>query len=155
MSVIARRIAATPKRTATEVWQLISELIADQSSSAWKDLVSVTGIAAAMIADDIPQSTPFVVVGEGPRVRIYCKYGEDALLGDDCNEDPLAQKPTSENWHVYIPCTAEDLPWVEASLSSISTSIVAYDKDKEPDIEKRVVGSRKLTVNIDTVLKRS
>ncbi len=154
MSVVARKIAATPKRTAAETWKVIIEMIADRSSQAWNELNAAAGIAAAIIAEEIPQQAPFIITGDGPRVRIYCEFGENAVLGDDCNEDPLLQKPISQDWHLYIPCAEDELSWTSAALKDISSSIIAYDKDKDPDIKKQDAEPQKLTINTNDFLKK-
>lgn len=147
MSTIARRIAATPKRTADEAWQVISDIIADSSSPAKKVIDSITGVASAVIADEILQEAPFVIVGSGPRLKIYCEYGDGALSEDDCNEGSLVQKPLLGNWHLYIPCSPEDITWITSALVTVSTFISAYDKDKEPEIENNQGDLQKLTID--------
>jgi len=154
MSTIARRIAATPKRTAVEAWQVISGIIADQSSPAKKILDSITGVVSAIISDEIPQEAPFVIVGSGPRLKIYCEYGDGALSEDNCNEDPLVQKPVLENWRLYIPSAAEDITWITSALTTVSTFVTAYDKDKELEITDNQNSSQKLTINKTVFLNK-
>lgn len=154
MSVIARKIAATPKRTATEAWQVVVGMVSDPSSNARKTLESVTGVVSAVIVDEILTDTPIIFTGNGPRIRIYCVYGEDALLDENCNEGSLVQKPTSEDWHVYLPCAEEDLSWITESLKPVSAFVTAYNKDKEPNIEKGDEESQSLTVDTTSFLNK-
>lgn len=153
MSVIARKIAATPKRTADEAWKIIVSLISDQSSDTKKILDSITGIVSAIIVDEVLSDTPIVITGKGPRLRIYCIYGEDALSDDNCDEEPLVQKPTEENWHMYLPCSNEDLGWVTESLKQI-INVTPYDKDKELEIEKSVQRTDSLNIDTNTFLNK-
>lgn len=154
MSVVARRIAATPKRTATETWQVIIDLVSSSSSEAKKILESIVGVVSAIIVDEITAGTPIVFIGTGPRIRIYCVYGEDALSEDNCNEESLIQRPTDGDWHMYLPCTQEDLAWVTESLKSVSNFITSYDKDKEPDIKDGSKVAESLTVDTNSFLNK-
>lgn len=154
MSAIVRKIASSPKRTAVEVWETICKMISDQSSDTIKVLESVTGISSAIISDEIPKDTPIILVGKGPRVRIYCVYGEDALSEDNCNEYSLIQKPTSGNWHMYLPCNQEDMPWLTEALSIISDSITVYDKEKELNVEKQPEEPKGLTIDPSSFLDK-
>lgn len=154
MSVIARKIAATPKRTVDEAWQIIINMISDQSSDARNILESITGIVSAILVDEIPANVPIVVTGKGPRIRIYCVYGENALQDDNCNEESLVQKPTIDGWHMYLPCDKEELEWITKSLISISKFVTAYDKDKEPDTEKNSDTQSSLTVDTSNFLNK-
>lgn len=98
MTVIARRIIATPARPASEAWSLIVELLAPESESqARKELLAIAGIASALIADEAMKTAPIVVSGSGPRVRIYCLYDEEAIVGEQAKETSLPAIPTAGN----------------------------------------------------------
>lgn len=153
MSVISKRIAATPKRTAIEAWQIICELVSESSSPARKVLLSASGVAAAIISDEILQSTPIVLTGDGPRLKFYCVYGEDGLSDENCNEESLVKYPTMNAWHVYLPCDSQDLPWINAALVSISSYITAYDKNEALEIEEASENTEALT--FDPIIFRS
>jgi len=142
MTVIARRFVSIPQRTAVETWKAISYLLAsDQKSDAARELASVAGVASSLITREA-MSSPIVVYGSGPRVRIYCLYNEDAVEGDDANESPLAFNATEGDWKLSMPCPADDLTWVQTALQSKSTRISARDMDSsvEPE-EEHVAGS--------------
>ena len=145
MSVISKRIAATPKRTTIEAWQIICELVSESSSPARQTLLSVAGAAAAIISDEIVQNTPIILVGDGPRLRFYCVYGEDALSDENCNEEPLVKCPTGNDWYLYLPCNSEDLSWISATLESASPYITAYDKNETLEIEEASENTDALT----------
>jgi hypothetical protein len=128
MTVIARRIVAEPVRLATETWKTIVDLLApDANDKARSELLAVTGIASSLIAAEVMQDAPAVVYGSGPRIRFYCLYGEDAIVGEDANETALPGSPVSGDWSLSLPCLADDLEWVQAALKKQSTRITARD----------------------------
>ncbi|MBI1979905.1 MAG: hypothetical protein HYS58_04005 [Elusimicrobia bacterium] len=153
MTVVARRFVAAPVRTATQVWMEIVALIAVEGSDARNELNRVGGIVASLIADECPEEAPFVVAGNGPRLRVYCLYGEDALLGEDRDESPLTWIPTEGDWEMYVPCRSEDLDWVKESLGRLSARVFPYDllrEDKEPDKNPKEENSKlNLSVNVE------
>ena len=154
MSVIARRVASTPKRTAADTWQVIIDMVSDQSSTARKTLESIAGVVSAIMVDEVPAEAPIVFTGKGPRIRIYCVYGEETLLDENCNEEPFVQKLTTEDWHMYLPCAKEDWKWVSESLSAVSNFITIYDKDKELDTEKGTDETASLTIDTSSFLNK-
>lgn len=132
MTVVARRIVATPGRSASEVWALIASLLApDESSDAKRELESVSGIAGNLIADEAFEHAAGVVYGSGPRVRLYCLYGDAAISGDSANESALAFNPTEGDWRMSLPCPAEDLDWVRDALKNKSSRVTARDMDED------------------------
>ena len=149
MSTIARKIAATPKRTSAETWQVICELLYPSEDSDKKTLESISGVAAAIISDQAPEEDPFVVTGNGPRLRIYCLYGEDALSGENSNEEPLVTSPFSENWHLYIPCKSGDISWVNNLLSSVSSNVTVYEVGKDLNLSEENKNSQALSINME------
>lgn len=146
MSVIARRFASIPERTAMATWKAISALLAsDSTSDPARELASVAGIASSLITREA-MTTPLVVYGSGPRVRIYCLYNEDAIEGDDANEAPLSFDATAGDWKISLPCPADDLQWVQNSLKAKSTRISARDmtapvEDEDDTGERGASGS--------------
>jgi hypothetical protein len=126
MTTVARRIIAAPARPASEAWAVMADLLApERDGDAWRELMSVTGIASSLIADEAFNESPAVVRGSGPRVRIYCLYGEEAISGDGANEAALAFNPTEGDWRMSLPCPPDDLEWVRAALAKKSTRITA------------------------------
>lgn len=154
MSVIARKIAASPKRTAVEVWEVICKILSKNGSDARQTLESIEGVAAAIISDEILKDVPIILSGNGPRVRIYCVYGDAALEEDNSNEVSLPEYPTLATWHMYIPCNLEDITWVKASLANFSDYVSVYDKDKVPDIENNSDFSASLNVDRSNLLNK-
>src|SRR5947207_2097866 len=112
MTVVARRFAATPIRTAAETWDVITKLISKEGSGARKELESVRGVMASLIADEAPKDAAMVVAGNGPRLRMYCLYGNEAIEGDDRDENALSWITTKDDWTMRVPCDGDDLEWV-------------------------------------------
>ena len=128
MSVYRRTVASVPARGADETWQVIVGLLAGTCSSGARDeLLSVTGIAASVIADMAPSDAAIVATCDGPRTRIYCVYDEDALDPDNADESSLPHDAMNGDWRVSLPCLAEDLAWVSAALAGKSRRITARD----------------------------
>lgn len=129
MSTVARRtFRSTPERDAASTWAAIVDLLTRGHSGAARDeLLGVAGVAASIIADQAPKSAPVVVTCDGPRTRIYCLYDEDAIDGSDANEDALGFDPLQGDWRVSLPCTVDDLAWVQSALKAKSARITARD----------------------------
>lgn len=160
MSTVARNVASVPQRSSGNTWSEIVRLLApDPASDSHKELIQVAGIASSLIARGAMESAPVVVHGgPGPRVRIYCVYGPDAIAGDGVNEAALATIPTLGNWKVSLPCPAEDLTWVTDALKINSTRITARDMKTSVDNESSEFDGMKATdeqtVNLEAFLKR-
>jgi hypothetical protein len=106
-TVLARRVASTPVRTAVETWARIVEIIApDPVSPARKELAKVAGTACTSIASEAPKQAPIMIWGGGPRVRVYCVFDEDAITQDGINEDALPKSPAEGDWRMSIPFLA-------------------------------------------------
>lgn len=109
MTVQARRIASIPRRTATETWRSICELVTESGSEARQELNAITGIASALITEGYTGCTPIIVSGNGPQVRVYTLHGEDAIDSDPLDETPLSQIPCQGDWRLSLPCGEDDL----------------------------------------------
>ncbi|MBI2842121.1 MAG: hypothetical protein HYX78_01845 [Armatimonadetes bacterium] len=128
MTVIARRVISSPVRSAADTWAAIADLLAPASANNARDELSgVAGIASSLIASEAMKEAPIVLWGSGPRVRIYCLYGEDAVSGEDASESALPFCPTDGDWHMSLPCPTEDLQWVQAALTRRSVRVSARD----------------------------
>jgi hypothetical protein len=128
MTVVARRLASIPVRLASDTWLCAIGLVAPKNTGAQDELRRVIGIASSLITREAMKDSPIVVTGSGPRIRLYCVYGTAAIEGTGLNEAPLPDSPAeSESWQVSLPCPADDLVWVRASLKLHSTRITARD----------------------------
>jgi hypothetical protein len=125
VTVVSRRVAATPARSAAAAWTLIVDLIAPKGTAARAELDGLAGIGMAIVASEAMRESPLVVRGSGPLLRIYCVYDERAILGEGLSEDPLPWCPIDGDWAMSLPCPAEDLSWVQPALTRISTRVTA------------------------------
>ena len=138
MSVIARRIVSTPVRSASETWTVITDLLAPSEGEDRRELSRVQGVACSLISSEAPVDDAIVIWGAGPRVRVYCLFGENAITGDDKSENALASCPTDGDWSMSLPCPEEDLAWVEKELAVLSKRVSARKLgDSVPDEERK------------------
>lgn len=127
-TVVSRTLKSTPERDAAQTWAAIVALLTQgKSSTARNELLAVSGIAASVIADQAPRDAAITVTCDGPRTRIYCIYDEDAIDGSDANENTIGFDPLKGDWRVSLPCSSEDLAWVQSALKKHSTRITARD----------------------------
>ncbi|EPG3674902.1 type III CBASS phage resistance system CD-NTase-associated protein Cap8, partial [Pseudomonas aeruginosa] len=109
-TVVSRTFRSSPHRDALQTWDAIVELLTQgKDGTARSELRAVTGVAASLIADQAPKSAPIVATCDGPRTRIYCLFDEDAIYGDDANEEVLGFEPLKGDWGVSLPCPKEQL----------------------------------------------
>src|ERR1700681_4633435 len=131
-TVLARRIASSPIRSAAQTWAKIVEIIApDPKSAARKELAKAAGVACASISSEATKGAPIVIWGGGLRVRVYCVFDENAITQDEVNEDALPKSPTDGEWKMSIPCLREDVKWSSANLVAASSRISARSVDDE------------------------
>lgn len=155
MTVIARQIIAEPVRTASETWKVIVDLLAsDPNDPARNELLAVAGVSSSIIAAEAVKDAPIVVYGSGPRVRIYCLYGDDAIVGDDANESELTSSPTTGDWAISLPCPEDDLEWVQNSLSKRSKRITARDMYTPVNDEEANVNGKSVSINMEAFLRK-
>lgn len=133
MSVVARRVRATPERGAVDAWQLIVDLIAPKDGAARRELLGIEGIASSIISTESPRNAAMVVRGKGPRVRIYCLYDDEAISGDDGNEATLPDCPTDGDWVMSLPADADDVAWVKDALAKTSKRVTVREKSEAFD----------------------
>jgi hypothetical protein len=124
---VRRSFAASPVHTAATTWEAIVDVVAPAGSSGRRELIAVSGIAASLIAAEAWRGTPLIISGVGPQLRIYCLHGEDAIVGDETNDDSLAWSPTDGDWTMEMPCPREDLEWVSAAAAEVSTRVTVID----------------------------
>lgn len=153
--VVARRIASTPARTAAETWGKIVDLLAPNPNSAARaELLATSGVACSAISSESTRDDAIVVWGAGPRVRVYCIFGEAAVTREDVNEDALAKPPTDGDWAMSIPCPAEDLGWSQRKLASVSKRVTARAVGEAvPGEASESAGARSLAVNVEEFLR--
>ncbi len=155
MTVVARRLASIPARLASETWLRVIDLVAPTNTSAQDELRRVTGIASSLITREAMKESPIVVTGNGPRIRLYCVYGEAAIEGEGVNEAALPSSPAeSETWAMSLPCPTDDLSWVNASLKRHSSRVTARDlaETSPPDTEEKTSASE-ASINLESFLR--
>jgi hypothetical protein len=124
---VRRSFVASPARRAAATWEAIIDVVAPEGSSGRTELIAVSGIAASLIAAEAWREMPVVVSGVGPQLRIYCLHDEDAIVGDDANEDGLTWSPTDGDWAMQMPCPPKDFEWVSAAATEASTCVTVID----------------------------
>jgi hypothetical protein len=110
-------------RGAAATWTAIVDMVAPEGSAGRVELLAATGLAASLIAAEGWRDAPAVVSGVGPQLRVYCLYGEDAILGEDTNEDALSWSPTDGDWTMAMPCPSPDLGWVRDAAAELSARL--------------------------------
>lgn len=138
MSTIASRVfRSSPHRDSSQTWAAIVDLLTRGNDSAKRtELLSISGIAASVIAERGPRDSAVIVTCDGPRTRVYCLYDEDAIDGADANEEQLGFDPLKGDWRVSLPSPEADLAWVQAALKKHSVRITARDIAAANDIEE-------------------
>ena len=155
MTTLARHIISEPVRTASETWRVIVDLLApDANSPARNELLLVAGVASSLIASEAVKDIPIVVYGSGPRIRIYCLYGEDAIVGEDANESPLSSNPTAGDWSMSLPCPADDLEWVQNALKNRSKRITAREMNTPVDNEETNTNGKSASIDMEAFLRQ-
>jgi hypothetical protein len=157
MTVASRTFRSTPHRDAASTWAAIVALLTrGQNPTALAELQSVAGVAASIIADAAPNTSPIVVMSDGPRTRIYCVYDDEALDDASASEDALGYDPLQGDWSVSLPCNEENLDWVQKALKRHSTRISARDVADGVAVEKSastLTSAQPLVVNPQGVFK--
>lgn len=159
MTVIARKVTAIPARAATDSWQRIIDLVAPTNAPARAELASVAGVASSLITEEAMKSSPVIVTGDGPRLRIYCLYGEDAIEGAKTNESSIPDSPAEngDGWKMSLPCPSDDLEWVRASLKKRSTRITARDLSEttvaDEANQEASTSAQPATINMESFLR--
>ncbi len=156
MTVVARRIRATPERNALDAWQVIVDLIAPIDGAARRELLGIEGIASSVISTEAPKDAPIVVRGKGPRVRMYCLYNDEAISGDDASETALADCPTDGEWAMSLPAGAVDVAWVKDALAKKSVRVTVREKSEPVDDgeeQSKQASTTKASINTEAFLK--
>lgn len=149
-TIISRKIASTPARTASQTWEKIASLLAPNAvSSARTELMRVSGIGASVIASESTGDDAIVVFGSGPRARIYCVFGDDAITGEGVNEDPLPSVPTDDEWAMSIPCPPEDLDWIQKKLKACSERITAREVGSDAPEKTTTKATKAVEATVD------
>ena len=127
-------------------------VITVDSDDAKTQLNSIAGIVSSLIADETPLKDAITIIGNGPRVRLYCLYGDDAI-SDESNESSLSFNPFHGEWEIYFPVHEADLNWVTKALKEKNSRFKTYktgDKiEDERNDEDKKSNFTQLTINAD------
>ncbi len=127
---VRRDISSIPHRSAGETWQAIIDLVTGPDSKHVPQLTGAAGVMGSIITDEHPASRAIILEGVGAQLRIYCRYGMKAI--DEGGEiDSLTWNPTAGDWTMHVPCDAENMSWVKASLARTSDRIRVFDVAEE------------------------
>ena len=149
-TIVRRTFRSTPHRNTHDTWSAIVELLTrGRDNSDRAELLSVSGIAASVIADRAPQSAAIIATCDGPRTRIYCLYDDEAIDGGGANENSMGFDPLNGDWRVSLPCLAEDLAWVQEALKTHSERITARDSSETTVAEDDKSAVKATTLVID------
>ncbi|MFN8658155.1 MAG: hypothetical protein U0105_17595 [Candidatus Obscuribacterales bacterium] len=153
---MSRRVRGCPYRDSSETWNVIVELLAPDNTDAKKVLQAVADIASSCIADQAVKTAPIIVTCDGPRTRIYCLYDDDALDQSDFNESKLGFDPLKGDWALSLPCTADDLLWVQSALSKMTARVSARDLSLGVSEDESENDSRagELSINLEGFLSQ-
>ena len=125
MTTIARRIAATPVRTASDAWDMIVDLLGVAGGDIAARLSRAADVASMLIAEEHTAANPIILSGCGPQIRIYTIHGTDAIDGSQLNEQALTING-SDDWQLTLPASGPDYALAHASLNTIA-NIDVYD----------------------------
>lgn len=120
MTTHARTVNSSPARSALETWNVIVDILchSTQTAEARSELENIRGVMASIISGETLRDHPLVLMGSGPRVKVYCIYDEDAMTGERARETHLTHDPfASDDWSLSAPCPPEDKDWVERALT--------------------------------------
>jgi hypothetical protein len=154
-TVVSRVIRSSPQRDTVATWETIVEMLTKgKQDSNRNELLSVTGIAAAIIAERAPENAAIVVTCDGPRTRFYCVFDEKAIDDSEGKEDSLTHEPLKGEWAISIPCPKADLEWVQRALEARSTRITARDMSASlGESDSKAANAADFTIKLQEFLK--
>jgi hypothetical protein len=136
MTVVVRRMASSPVRISSDVWSAITALVCRGDKAAIAEFEKVKGVASCLINDEAFANSPMSLKNDGPRLRLYCVHGDDAVSGE-VKESPLSWDPAKGDWTAYLPCLSDDVEVMKKTLRGKSSHFEIYDVEKGvPDEEK-------------------
>jgi hypothetical protein len=142
---VRRDVSSVPLRSASETWQHIVSLITGTGSKDVQQLRDAEGVMASVITDEHPARRAIILEGVGAQLRIYCRYGMNAI-GEGGSVDAVTWNPTAGEWTMHVPCDDENIDWVKKSLAKTSPRIVVFDvagadKAEEEEVSAASKGS--------------
>jgi hypothetical protein len=123
---VRRDISSIPFRSATDTWHRIINLVVGDGSKDVSQLRAAAGVMGSIITDEHPASRAIMLEGVGAQLRIYCRYGTNAVE-EGAGVDALTWNPTAGDWTMDVPCDKENIDWVRESLAKSSPRIRVFD----------------------------
>lgn len=123
---VRRDVSSIPFRSAGETWQRIIDLVGGPESVDLQQLKNAAGVMGSIITDEHPAARAIMIEGVGPQLRIYCRYGMNAVE-EGGTVDSLTWNPTAGDWTMHVPCDTENIDWVKVSLLESSPRINVFD----------------------------
>jgi len=149
---VRRDVSAIPLRSAGETWDTIIKLVSGLDSRDIHQLRNAAGVMGSIITDEHPAVRAMMIEGVGPQLRIYCRYSMKAVEEGDA-VDPLTWNPTAGDWTMHVPCDAENIEWVKASLSRSSPRVRVFDVAEAERAEEEGVAAKGSGVVVDWNVK--
>jgi hypothetical protein len=152
---VRRDVSAIPLRAASETWDAIVDLVTGPGSRDVCQLRDAVGVMGSIIADEHPANCAVVLEGVGAQLRIYCRYGMKAIE-EGAKVDPLTWNPTAGEWSMRVPCDADNIAWVRASLARTSARIKVFnmaDEDWSPEESSGLAANGNKNIVVDWDLR--
>ncbi len=132
---IRRDVSSIPLRSAEETWDTIVDLVTGSESVDRDQLLAARAVIASLIADELYADHPLTWSGVGSRLVVYLRYRADAIQeGGDVDE--LLWNPTAGDWHLRVPCDAENLAWAREEIQEKAPRIELHEPgESESDSE--------------------
>jgi len=138
---VRRDVSSIPLRSAEETWNTIVDLVTGTETIDRDQLLAVRAVIASLIADELYADHPLTWSGVGARLVVYLRYGADAIQ-EGAEVDGLSWNPTAGDWHLRVPCDAENLAWAREQLHEKAPRVELHEPGaSEGDSESTAKGS--------------
>jgi hypothetical protein len=148
--VINRYVKASPTRTSSETWAAIKTMLVGSDLNAKIEFEKVTGVISAHIGEEKLKNHPLILTGGGPRVRIFCHYGDDAIEIDS-NESLIKDYDFKTDWKILVPVESGD-EWVRDELANRSHRFQVYEAD-DGYMGEHVAKSEEMEIDLEGLAK--
>lgn len=128
---VRRDIASIPKRSASQTWDTIIDLVTGTDSVDAGTLKAAASIMESLITDEHPGKVPITLKGVGNRLVIYLAFDENAMEAD-FSVDKLNWNPTAGSWSMTAPCDPDDVAWMNKALKERAPRITVHDVNAPP-----------------------
>ena len=129
MTMVRRDIVSVPRRTPSETWQAILELVSKAGSDARRELEAAGDVATTLIAQESTKADPAIFTGAGPQVRVYTLHDDESLEADLDDEQPLVSQLAAGEWSASLPAGKSDIDWATAALEKVSARVMVREID--------------------------